>query len=53
MYVVAPVPMRVVELPAHIVDAGTAAAVTVGVGFTVTVTVKGALVQPLEVPTKV
>jgi hypothetical protein len=52
VYVVAPVPVNVVELPEHIVK-GAPDAVTVGVGFTVMVTVFGPLGQPVVVPTKV
>lgn len=50
VYVVAPLPVNLVELPEHIVE-GPAKAVTVGVGFTVTTTVAGIiLLQPDVVP---
>jgi hypothetical protein len=45
---VAPLAVNVVELPEHIV--GGADKVTVGVVFTVTATVAGALGQPVVVP---
>ena len=51
-YVVPPFAVSVLELPEHIVD-GPADTVTVGVGLTVTVTVCGPFVQPLEVPVTV
>jgi hypothetical protein len=50
-YVVAPLPVNEDELPEQIVD-GLAVAVTVGVGFTVTVT-RPVLEQPVEVPVTV
>ena len=48
LYVVAPLAVKVVELPGHIV--GGADKLTVGVVFTVTTTVAGALGHPVVVP---
>jgi len=52
VYVTAPPAVNVVELPVHMVDVG-GAAVTVGNGFTVTVTVAWLLHPPGSVPTTV